>query len=217
MQIVSGIKKRIVQIPWKAAVLYGCFLFFAWLMLLITLQYIPMRNDAAFLQTKQEEIVHGYYRIAFFAHVYSSMFALIAALTQFSATILRRQTALHRYMGKLYVAIVLFVSAPSGLIMGYFANGGITARISFCLLAILWLFFTYKGYTTIRIGAVAAHRRWMYRSYALTLSAISLRLWKWLIVLAFEPRPMDTYRIVAWLGWVLNLLIAEWIIRRKMA
>jgi hypothetical protein len=31
--------------------------------------------------------------------------------------------------------------------------------------------------------------------------------------------PLDRYRIIAWLGWVLNLLIAEmiirWVIKRK--
>lgn len=49
----------------------------------------------------------------------------------------------------------------------------------------------------------------MYRSYALTLSAITLRFWKWLFVWLFQPRPMDVYHVVSWLGWVGNLLIAE--------
>ena len=68
---------------------------------------------------------------------------------------------------------------------------------------------------TIQKGNVIDHRKWMMRSYALTLSAITLRLWKWGIVKVFEPRPMDVYRVVAWLGWVLNALVAEYIIRRK--
>jgi hypothetical protein len=52
----------------------------------------------------------------------------------------------------------------------------------------------------------------MIRSFALTLSAITLRLWKYIIVMGFQPKPMDAYQIVAWLGWVLNLVIAEIII-----
>jgi hypothetical protein len=55
----------------------------------------------------------------------------------------------------------------------------------------------------------------MIRSYALTLSAISLRLFKYIIVFIWHPLPMDTYRIVAWLGWVVNLIIAEIIIHKK--
>lgn len=49
----------------------------------------------------------------------------------------------------------------------------------------------------------------MWRSYALTLSAISLRLFKWGIVTVLEWPPMDTYRAVAWLGWLINLVIVE--------
>jgi hypothetical protein len=49
----------------------------------------------------------------------------------------------------------------------------------------------------------------MLRSFALTLSAISLRLLKWGIVSTLAPPPMDTYKVVAWLGWMLNLAIVE--------
>jgi hypothetical protein len=54
----------------------------------------------------------------------------------------------------------------------------------------------------------------MVRSYALTLSALTLRAWKLGLVLAFHPKPMDLYMIVAWLGWVPNLLLAEWLISK---
>jgi len=52
----------------------------------------------------------------------------------------------------------------------------------------------------------------MMRSFALTMSAITLRFWKYLIIFFLHPRPMDVYRIVAWLGWGFNLLIIEIII-----
>jgi hypothetical protein len=59
-----------------------------------------------------------------------------------------------------------------------------------------------------------AHQRFMIRSYALTLSAITLRIWKYLIMNYLEIPPMDVYRIVAWLGWGLNLIFAEIYIQR---
>lgn len=55
----------------------------------------------------------------------------------------------------------------------------------------------------------------MMRSYALTLSAITLRAWKYAVVFLFEPRPMDLYRVVAWLGFVPNVLLVEWLIYRR--
>jgi hypothetical protein len=52
----------------------------------------------------------------------------------------------------------------------------------------------------------------MLRSFALTLSAITLRIWKVVLVALFQPKPMDVYRWVAWLGWVVNLILIEFII-----
>lgn len=183
--------------------------YFSYLMVLITIQYIPVNFNVAFLQIKQDEIQHFHYQLAFFIHVYTSIFVLIIGLFQFSNRIRTAYTRVHRATGKIYIGIILFLSGPSGLIMGYYANGGWFTQISFCFLAMLWMFFTYMAYSHIRKGNIKLHRNFMYRSYALTLSAISLRLFKWAIVTVFELPPMDTYYIVAWAGWLVNLGIAE--------
>ena len=54
----------------------------------------------------------------------------------------------------------------------------------------------------------------MILSYALTLSAFTLRAWKYGINNTFVFPPMDVYRAVAWLGWVPNILLAEFLIWR---
>ena len=188
------------------------FAYFSYLMVLITIQYIPVQFDVAFLRIKQDEIKHFYYKIAFFTHVYTSIFVLVIGFFQFSSYIKKNYFIIHKLLGKIYVALILFFSGPSGLIMGYHANGGTAAKISFCLLFILWMFFTYKAYAYARIRKWKEHKNYMYRSYALTLSAISLRLFKWVIASLFELPPMDIYIIVSWLGWILNLLIVEGLI-----
>ena len=188
--------------------------YFYYLMLGITLQYVPPRTDVGFLQIKQEYIGITPWRIAFFTHVFTSMFVLAAGFTQFWRGILRKAPGLHRWMGRLYVCDVLFVTGPAGFVMALYANGGIVSRISFCTLAVLWISTTAMAWREVVGRKFAKHREWMIRSYALTLSAITLRAWKVLIALAFHPHPMDLYRMVAWLGWVPNLLLAEWLIRR---
>ena len=55
-------------------------------------------------------------------------------------------------------------------------------------------------------------KKYMYFSYALTLSAITLRLWKYIIANTLALPPQETYIIVAWLAWTLNLLFAFWIL-----
>lgn len=197
------------------SVLYGSLIYFIYLLLLITLQYIPINYDVAFLRIKQEEIQLTYYKWAFFSHVFSSIIVIILGLTQFSKTVRNKATFIHKLSGKIYVFLILAIASPSGLIMSYHANGGVVAQISFSILSVLWFIFTLKAYSFIKKGDVIRHKNFMIRSYALTLSAISLRLLKYGIVTVYELPPMDTYKIVAVLGWTLNLGISELIILSK--
>ncbi len=188
--------------------------FFTFLMARITLGYWPMRDDAAFLQIKVPYLGIRHWKLAFWIHVFTSMIPLLAGFTQFAPRILAKWPRVHRWMGRTYVITVCCITGPASLIMAFYANGGITSRIAFSTLALLWLGTTGMGWRTALQRRWPLHRQWMIRSYALTLSAITLRAWKYLIVFAFEPRPMDVYRIVAWLGFVPNLIFAEWLIRR---
>ncbi len=195
--------------------LFAALAYFTVLMLLITLQYIPVTTDAAFLQIKQSYINNSLWFACFYIHVYTSMFALVAGFTQFWPLIIKQFKKIHRLTGYVYIVTVVFISGPASLVMGWYANGGLSSRIAFVLLGCLWIFFTAKAWERAIKGDFTAHRKYMIRSYALTLSAISLRAWKVLIVFSFHPGPMDAYRIVAWLGWVGNLLLAEYIIISK--
>lgn len=185
-----------------------------WLMLQITLQYIPLHPDIAFLRIKQDEQNLVYYLPAFYIHVYSSMFVLLAGFSQFSNKWRLRYPIVHSRMGYLYLGIVVFLAGPSGLVLAIHANGGWSSQLAFSLLAILWLVFSIIAWQKIKQKDWAGHRNFMIRSFALSLSAITLRLWKYALVAIFAPRPMEVYRWVAWLGWVVNLVIAEWIITK---
>jgi uncharacterized membrane protein len=188
--------------------------FFCWLMASITLTYIPYNTDVGFLRIKQQYIHIDHWRTAFFIHVYASIWILLAGFTQFSRKLQRQRPQLHRAMGYIYTIDVLLITGPAGLLMGFYANGGPSSRIAFVTLAILWIFCTAMALYKARKKDFKAHRNYMIRSYALTLSAITLRAWKYGISNSVELPPMDVYRTVAWLGWTVNLLIAEIIIYR---
>lgn len=198
-------------------VLILIFGYFFWLMLRLTLEYIPAQSDVSFLMIKQTEVnTHTEYLYFFYAHVYTSIFVLFSG---FIAVFVKPKAAfrnLHRFFGKIYVILLLLIAAPSGIYMGFYANGGILAKISFVILGILWWFTTYKAYLEIRKKNVLNHKKWMYRSYALAVSAITLRLWKVVLVYFFQPNPMDVYEVIAWLGWVPNLILTEILIKTKM-
>ena len=189
--------------------------FFTFLMAQITVAYLPYNTDVGFLRIKQNYIDIDHWRVAFFVHVYASMWVLLAGFSQFSEHIQSFYPRLHRMFGYIYVTDVLLITGPAGLIMGVYANGGLPSKVSFVTLAILWITFTATALVKAKNGDFAAHRRFMMRSYALTLSAVTLRAWKWAITNSVELPPMDVYRAVAWLGWVPNIIAAEMIIRKR--
>jgi uncharacterized membrane protein len=192
-------------------------LFFTVLMIAISVPYLSLDTKVGFLRIKQwvfrehAGTVSNIWITAFFVHALTSVFALLAGFTQFFKGLLH--TKVHRYMGILYIIVILGLSGPSGFVMGLLANGGIVSIIAFTILSILWWFFTFKAYQAVMRKDYEMHAKFMYRSYALTLSALTLRLWKYVIVnYIYEMPPMDLYRLVGWLGWVPNLLIAEYLI-----
>ena len=178
----------------------------------IVISYIPYNTDVRFLRIKQDYIGINIWRIAFFVHVYSSMLVLFAGFTQFSTYLQRHKPTLHRKLGYVYVLNILCITGPASFIMGFYANGGFYSQLAFVLLAILWLASTAYALMLAKQGNYKKHQQYMIRSYALTLSAITLRIWKYAITNTITLPPMDVYRTVAWLGWVVNWLVAEWYI-----
>ena len=210
------IKKYLPKSTFFDTSLLVVYAYFFWLMLKLTWQYIPVRSDVAFLMIKQTVVSRvGFYLPVFYLHVYSAIFVLLAGFTQFSLPLLRKYVVLHRILGRVYAFTVMFVAAPTGIIMGFYANGAWHTQFCFVLLGLLWFLFTLIGTIAIRRGQVVRHRAFMARSFALAVSAITLRAWKVVIVYFFHTAPMDTYQIIAWLGWIPNLLIAEYYFIKK--
>lgn len=207
---------RKVSDPILKSLLIIGFGYFFWLMLKITLEYIPLKTEVSFLMIKQTEVIdRPEYLWFFYIHVYTSIFILLSGFL----AILRKNFGLknfHRNSGKVYIFLLLIFSAPSGVYMGCFANGDVFSKISFIILGSLWWFTTFRAYQFARQKKFKQHKQWMWRSFALTLSAITLRMWKVIIVYFFYPNPMDVYEIIAWMGWVPNILLIEYLITKKI-
>lgn len=184
-------------------------------MLKITLEYVPLKTDVSFLMIKQTEVEgRPEYLWFFYTHVYTSIFVLLAGFL----AIIRKDFGIknfHRNAGIMYIFLILFLAAPSGIYMGIFANGGFFAKTSFVILGCLWWFTTFKAYHLARQKRFKEHKQWMWRSFALTVSALTLRIWKVIIVYLFHPNPIDVYEIIAWLGWVPNFILIEYLITKK--
>jgi uncharacterized membrane protein len=190
-------------------ILFASLAMFWYLMFRIVAPYSSGATDIDFLQTKQFIIGWATYRWSFYLHIFSSLWVLAAGLTQFSTILLKKIPEIHRWVGRIYVAIIVFVSAPAAFIMSIYANGNDFTKASFMVLSVLWWLSTWRAYRVILKGDIVQHKAWMYRSYALTLSAISLRIMQFCFATWTDIDPETAYIIVALPSWLINLCVAE--------
>jgi uncharacterized membrane protein len=156
------------------------------------------------------------YPVAIYAHVYAAALTLAIGPFQFSTRLRTRRPQLHRWLGRCYLGVGVLVGGIAGLFMAFHAYGGLPGRLGFGLLALAWLYTGLRAYAAIRAGAVALHRRWMVRNFALAFAAVTLRLYLPASVISGAPFEL-AYPAIAWLCWVPNLVVAEWLLRRRPA
>ena len=148
-------------------------------------------------------------------HVGGGILALVVGALQMFPS-LRRRRKLHRAFGYSYVGAVC-ASALAGFAVARFAFGGASNTAAFWTLSALWLYSTLHAVYCAKRGDYARHRLWMFRSFAFTFAAVTLRLqlgiFQYATPLTFE----QSYLIVPWLSWIVNLIAVEWVLRPSLA
>lgn len=150
---------------------------------------------------------------AIHTHIFASALALLIGPLQFSARLRRARPALHRWLGRVYLGVAVAVGGVAGLYMSRYAFGGPVAQLGFAGLAAAWLYTGAMAYAAARQRHFLAHQRWMIRNFALTFAAVTLRLYL-PPVFVFGLPFAASYALIAWLCWIPNLLVAEWIVKR---
>lgn len=199
--------QRVGIFIWCIALAFAIYLMFQ-----LSIPYVSMQRNVDFLITKQKVYHIDYWRISFYSHVFTSILVLPAGFTQFNRRFFPK--GIHRKLGTVYIAAVLFISAPTGFLMGLHANGGLPSKASFVLLSLLWFLTTLIALVNVKRKNFGAHGEWMLYSYSLALSAITFRLLALFFdLLDIQVRPQEVYITIAWLSWVPNLIVAEILIR----
>lgn len=86
-------------------------------------------------------------------------------------------------------------------------------RVGFGTLALVWLLTAALAFARARQRRFDEHRAWMIRNYSLTFAAASVRL-AGLPILLLIRDPIVAITCTFW-SWILNLAIAEIVIRRR--
>lgn len=195
------------RVAWLGITLSSVFLF------VLTATYFSFCSHCNFLLEKQEVVFNPFWRTAFYIHISGGMLALLLGPFQFVPAFRNRFLKIHRMLGKLYLGAILFLGAPAGLFMAFYAEGGWIGQLGFCIMAVLWLLSTWMALEAIRKRKIPEHRNWMTRSFALTFAAVTLRLYVPLAsdFLHWNPDFVETSS--AWVSWVPNLIVAEILLR----
>jgi uncharacterized membrane protein len=167
--------------------------------------------------------------VALYIHIIGSALALLIGPFQFLPVVRNRWPRLHRLLGRVYLGAGIGLGSITAMLIATGIQGGLVGAVGISLLSVVWLWTGFMAYRAIRAGRVAEHRQWMIRNFALTFGAVTLRLWIGALIAAlsgsletsfggdFDLLFTEVYRVVMWLAWVPNLLIAEYFIIRRRA
>lgn len=185
--------------------------------------YLTLDPDASRVELRPDAAPHF---PALVVHAATGGIALLTGPLQFIGR-LRRRGAWHRWIGRVYLFAGVLPSALAGIVAALLTSSGPVSTVAFLALDFFWITTALFAYRAARTRRYAEHRRWMLRNFALTLAAVTLRIWLNLLVVVQLPwldsvyngdfeRLFDTaYAITHWVSWVPNLLLAEVYLARE--
>ncbi len=182
-------------------------------------QYFFMdAHQAGFVKLKLmlDSTLSSFWYIMLYAHIVFGIVALVIGPFTLFSRFREKNINRHRMMGKIYM-LGIFLGSVSGLYLAYYATGGLVSQLGFGFLALLWMITAIQALANIKHKKIHDHQKWMIRNYSLTFAAVTLRVWLPLFTVLFGFERFNlSYAIIAWLCWVPNLFVAEWIIQRKI-
>lgn len=149
--------------------------------------------------------------------VSASLYAVLGAF-QFVSRLWQRGNGWHRWAGRFLVPCGMMVGL-SGLWMTLFYpwpdGDGVLLYVFRLLFGMGMIVSIVLGFAAIRRGNVAQHRAWMTRGYALGLGAGTQTLTLMVGEMIAGPPSELSRALLMGAAWVINLAVAEWVIRRR--
>ncbi len=182
--------------------------YFTALLTLGSLPYFTFSNAVGILPEKSIALRDPIWRIAFYIHIAAGLPSMLLGLPQFSRIILKKKRDWHVKIGKIYVSLVNYAVAPTGMYMAFYAKFGFWSGLGFFVMGVAMIWFNVKGVRAIQNKDLDSHVAWMVRSYAIATSALTFRIYH--IIFAQLGLPYeDNYIISVWLSMIGNLWLGE--------
>jgi uncharacterized membrane protein len=142
-------------------------------------------------------------------HISAGTVAILSGLVQLWLGLTGRIGALHRTLGKVYVAAVA-VASCAGFYLSLTVQGDHFAYAAgLFLLATAWVTTTAMAVISIRKGDREQHREWMIRSYIVTFAFATIRVAEKVMLRGHVASPDEIATFLAFACWAVPLLVAE--------
>ena len=148
-------------------------------------------------------------------HILPGLLFVVLAPLQFVRGIRARWPAVHRWMGRILVAVSMVVGGSALVMSPQMAVGGITETAATTLFGGFFLFAMIRGFIYIRRGNPRLHREWVIRAFATGMAVAAIRP---IVGIFFATSrlthltPHDFFGIAFWLGFTIQVIFAEvWI------
>lgn len=151
-------------------------------------------------------------------HIASAVLYCVLGAFQFAPGMRRRRLGRHRALGRMLVPLGL-IAGLSGLWMTLFyprAEGDGFLLFGFRLVfGSAMVASIVLGFMAVRRSDIAQHSAWMIRGYAIGQGAGTqvLTTLPWVVVVGAVTELSRALLLLA--GWVINVAVAEWVIRRR--
>ncbi|WP_182879388.1 DUF2306 domain-containing protein [Microbispora sp. H10949] len=155
-------------------------------------------------------------------HIATAAVALVLGPLQFMPRVRARQR-IHRTIGRVYLLAGVLPSAAATIPVALW-SGRVVTQIGLTTAAALWLVTGGLAYRAARRRDFVGHRNWMMRNYALTFLAVTSRVLVPLLLVVQIPfrgagavgeLATSMIPIGQTLGWIVNLVVVEAVIRRR--
>ncbi|MEU4448715.1 DUF2306 domain-containing protein [Actinosynnema sp. NPDC050801] len=160
-------------------------------------------------------------------HVLFGTVAMVTACFQVWPSFRTSHPRGHRITGRVYVFAGALPAGVLGLYIGWHTAAGPSVRVANLVGSALWLAVTIAGLWMARRRRYQEHRRWMSRSFALSMSIVLSRIVNVVATIVLMPQLDTTFKgsrdllvyssasIGVWLSPLLLLLFTDWLLERR--
>lgn len=179
--------------------------------------YVFVVQEFLFLQHNTERL-NRYRAMSVFLvpHAILGFIALVVGPFQFSTTLRKKNLALHRRLGKIYIIAILLAFPFAVLININYPIPG--AKITFVMenmiQASVWAFTAAMAWVAAAKRQITLHKMWVARSYGITLVFVLSRIYNPMQFFINKP-DINDFTHFLWLLVVLALIIPDILVFNK--